>query len=360
METENVISFEHGLASPEQDLSEDELDEVRNNIALIASEITQGRVGFLFGAGMSTPSGGISGRDLAFHIITESFFKSEDIQPHSDRHKQIMSVVDKYPLEAIAEAATVKLPQQLAGLQEILYKKVLPEGSKPHAGHKALVSLAQAHRIQRIFTTNYDPLIETEFSDGAEAIHNLSDLRKLDKIIEMGKTAVIHLHGSFDRDPIITEFDLMSSQRDKSLFQVFLSELLNKVFVFVGYSLADINIRTIYFKAKETIDARKETKKNNYVVCLIMDKTERRIATDIWKNRGAHLIPIDAESFMLMLRARLINETLKDWKKQIGNRLSISVEDLDKKIEMVLAVFPDFSTTTQVLRYLDAISRRAH
>ncbi len=348
------------VKKPEDYLSEDELSDTRDNIALIAKEIIAENIGILCGAGMSMGrSGGISGSELSFQLIKEVFFPTEkEIKEDTDLYKEISAVVSKYPLEAIAEACTVKLPTRFDGVKKILKDKVLPAGSLPHDGHTALAAIAQACKIQKIFTTNYDDLIEKPFNKGAEPIFDLMDLRNLQRILSENKVAIIHLHGAFDKDPIFTEFDLMASQLNKPIFQFFLSELLNKIFIFIGYSLNDSNIRTIYFKAKETINARKETDKNNYVVYPVYDKTERKIAIHIWKNRGAELIPLDAEIFLVMLHKRVAEDALDDWKKDIGLRLGLSVETLDSKVEMILGMFPDFGDTAQVLRYLDAISRK--
>lgn len=345
---------------PENYLSPTEWGDVRNNIAHIASEIIRGNIGFLCGAGMSMgQSGGISGSELAFQLIKAAFFPTEtEIKKNTDLYKQIQAVVGKYPLEAVAEACVEILPQKFTGVMQLIKSKILPVNAKPHDGHKALAALSKAYNIQKIFTTNYDSLIEKEFSEGAEQIFNLEDLQNLERILGENKAAIIHLHGSFENDPIITEFDLMASQLEKPIFQFFLSELLNKVFVFIGYSLNDSNIRTIYFKAKNMINARKATDKNNYVVYPVYDETERKVAANIWKNRGAVLIPLDAEKFLVMLHKRAVENALHEWKVDIGLRLGLSIETLDSKVDMILRMFPDFGETNQVLRYLDAVSRK--
>jgi hypothetical protein len=58
--------------------NQDWQDKVDNDIGHIAEELAQGRINFLFGAGMSIQSGSIPGAELAFQLILEGFFKHKN------------------------------------------------------------------------------------------------------------------------------------------------------------------------------------------------------------------------------------------------------------------------------------------
>lgn len=257
-------------SAPETYLEEGELDDVRNKIAHIADELVGGRVGFLFGSGMSAESNGLLGRDLGFNILKHAFARSAPDPLPDEIQKKIEAVLCKYPLEAIAEAATKELPTGFNGLREFIAQKIVPHDAKPHDGHLALISLAQAYNIQRIYTTNFDNLISNAFSAGGKTITE-SNLREMNEAIQQGKTVIVHLHGTLQEKPLICECDLVSSTGP--LFQLFLADLMCEVFIFVGYSLSDPNLRALYFYAKDILENAKS--------CIRLPTWFRRLLTGL-------------------------------------------------------------------------------
>jgi hypothetical protein len=334
---------------------------VDNDIGHIAEELARGRINFLFGAGMSIQSGSIPGAELAFKLILEGFFKSKsEDNLEDDLEKQIRSVASKYPLEAIASGVEPELPFQETQLSTIL-KQVVFKGKNPelHDGHKHMAAIMQRlGTVRLLFTTNWDTLLEEALGNSAVTITNKKfHTLNLEEVLRE-KIGVVHLHGTFDEEPLIKETDLMSSQRP--LFSLFLAELMAKSFVFVGYSLSDPNIRSLYFQANEILtNQRINLKKITYVVFPPSNDVDRNISSAVWlaPPRNAKYIPLAADEFFRRLYEQLEGKAMIELKKELQIRLSMTRDELNSKIEEIRSVFPDFATDQQVLGYLNMITK---
>lgn len=155
------------------DSSEQELDdqELSNNISQIADQLFYGRIGFLFGAGMSKLSGGIQGDDLAFKLIWQGLFKHRHPPLDEKFEKELHSLAGKYPLEAIAEGVKDKFPYNSIDLVNLLKREVFgDEVPDINEGHKELSSIVKRFNINMLFTTNWDDLLERAIGDRAEPI----------------------------------------------------------------------------------------------------------------------------------------------------------------------------------------------
>jgi len=328
-------------------------------IAQIAGQLVRGRVCFLFGAGMSQPSKGLSGSELAFELLRRGLFKKYRLPLDPDFERQLREVASRFPLEAIAEGVMHRLPFQESELEEILKTVVFRDADqqKParHVGHDLLAAIVARFGPRTLFTTNWDLLLEEALGESGITITE-SNLRGIDRVYDDGNTAVIHLHGTFADNPLIREEDLMDP--DRPLFQLFTSELMTKAFVFVGYSLNDFNIRALYSKARNILARRSQKlKKKTYIVSPPRDDIDRRVSSEIWAHRDAEYLPIGAEEFFQLLYSEAATNYLDDMKQQLKERLNIRLEDLQVKIDEIVRVFPDFQNPEQVVRYLDAITK---
>ncbi|HST52239.1 MAG TPA: SIR2 family protein [Pyrinomonadaceae bacterium] len=326
------------------------------HVSQIANQLMRGRLSFLIGSGMSIPSGGISGKTLAFNLIWKSLYSQYHDPLDHVFTEELKNVADKFPLEAIAEGAMPNLSFRQRELEEFLAENVF-DGKTPqlHDGHIALAALVTKLNIKTIFTTNWDDLLKQALGESGEIITE-QKFRDLDHVLDSGKTAIIHLHGTFSDNPLIREEDLMDPERP--LFQVLMGELLTKVFVFVGYSLSDPNIRALYYKSGNILSKRSEKlEKNTYIVAPPSNRVERRVSTEVWKERHAIYIPMGAEEFFQALYKETATHALDKLKRRLKARLNISSEDLQTKIEEIMSVFPEFEGPEQVLFYLDAITR---
>jgi len=329
--------------------------EIQDEIAKIAQQLEKERVGFLFGAGMSIDSGGLRAEDISYELVRRAFMARVHGELAPEQEEEVRGITKKYPLEAIADGAWPQLSFQKEELEEFLEETVFPDGSEIHEGHRQLAKIAQGFNIGILFTTNWDILIEKAFSRNVSTVTE-SSFRKLDRALASGDVAVVHLHGTFGDDPLVCEKDLMDPSRP--LFQIFLSELLSKAFVFVGYSLSDPNIRALYHYARDVLARRGELEKNTYVVYPADNDTEKRVATAVWQQRGAKYIPLTAEEFFSELHRQAREVVLVKLARTIQQRLDIKEEKiLNEKVNEILNVFPGFGSKEQVLRYLDGITR---
>lgn len=330
------------------------------DIALIAEALEQGQIGFLFGAGMSVASGGLPSRELAYQILRKTEFadvKDDDVVAKA----RIQEIAAEYPLEALAQGVELTLPTMHEGLISLLRKAIFGDDEpKPHNGHKRLGTIINRWQTMKmIFTTNWDNLLEDGIGSSAKtvSIQNAEvTLYHLYEILQQ-KTAVIHLHGTFDDTPLICEKDLIDPERP--LFQLFLGELLSKSFVFVGYSLSDPNIHALYSRARDLLTKRDKTLgKKSYVVFPPRDDFDYRVSNAVWRQRGATYIPLTAEEFFERLYNELDTRVLAALRGRVMRRLGMkTIEELNDKVAELVDVFPDFGNNVQVLLYLDSITR---
>ena len=112
--------------------------------------------------------------------------------------------------------------------------------------HKTIVDLD----FPTIYTTNYDLWIEKSFELHSKdfcKIANVADLAEVQDSV----THIVKLHGDFDDDEsiVLTESSYFNRLDFESPLDIMLrSDVLGKSVLFVGYSLADINIRYLLHK----------------------------------------------------------------------------------------------------------------
>jgi hypothetical protein len=331
------------------------------SIIEIAKHLIKGRIGFLIGAGMSIPAGGLPGSELAFQLLCKAFFtKYQDDGTDAQKKLgvEIRRISNFFPLEAIAQGVIQKLTFRDTELEEIL-KNTVFAGKKPEIqqpGHRDLADLIAKLRLETIYTTNWDTLIEDALGQKCATITEKS-LRKLEDALNNDLPAVIHLHGTFDDDPLIKEKDVMDPERP--LFQLFMAELMTKAFVFVGYSLSDPNIRALYAKSGQVLKRRNEKlMKKTYIIAPPKSDEERQVATAVWNARDdATYLPMTADEFFRAVHQEIVTHQLDELKTKLFSRLGITLSDLNSKIESIQKLFPMFNNEEQVVLYIDAATR---
>jgi hypothetical protein len=303
------------LDSPELPLSPPELtpdQSVNAMIWQIAGEIRRKRVSFFFGAGMScsAPSNIPSGATLGGRIVNELF-------PERVDEKTALNLADAFPLEILAESMEMYDIYKRSGLDRFLTKQIDSAGSQTNAGHTALAGLAPY--LTRIYTTNFDQLIERELGDGCVSAVRPQDLVKIDKAQHKDIPAILHLHGAVPGPYSITESELLTQ---KIPFLQFLnSDLMTHTFVFVGYSLVDPDFRPVYFEVMKTVRDNRELDKKTYIVSMIEQGLARDLAQKCWAARAFDLIPMDAGEFMQALRVAVRYYEHRDEFQEVATRM---------------------------------------
>ena len=293
-------------------------DDVKGNIRTIAQLLLDRRAGFLFGAGMSFESGAMTGSGLAASMLT-AFLASKGVDT-----ADAGNLAEKFPFEAIVEAYEGSLPDPLPDMRR--YLDAAFGELKPHAGHKALAELAC--NIDRIYTTNFDSLIEDAFDGRADAIHAGNENELLD--VPEDVMPVIHLHGVLGSGKRVMNESTVYADASNRLFKEFERDLSWKVFIMVGYSMLDPHIRAMYFRVRELVRKADQGEKKTYIVSPVSSKAELELAKRIWANRSAELVPLPATTFFEMLLSRVDSLKKEKRKAELTKRIDGSGVDYDK------------------------------
>ena len=153
--------------------------------------------------------------------------------------------------------------------------------------HKCLIDM----KFPKIYTTNFDEMIEMAFRHHKESHYPIATL---DDILEApdNVTQIIKFHGTLDLDEtlVISETDYHNRMdMDGPLDIKLRSDLLGKTVLFLGYSFRDLNIRYMWSKLfrvmQENCKAYMVTMKPNYVFDTVYGK------------KGMKIICLDSDDF---------------------------------------------------------------
>lgn len=277
----------------------------RKRLTDLAQAVIDHRVQFLCGAGMSKASGLPLSSQLGVRMAKRLLLGNED----APDVPAISASAGKFSVETIAEAYVHEL-----GSSELnrLIERVVQRGTgKAHAGHKALEFLASQSFIDRLYTTNFDTLLEEGLGERGTAITDSDqDLRLLHEIQEGRKGAavpVLHLHGVVGRECLFLESN--THELDRPLAKLMTADMVTHSFVWVGYSLTDLDLRRLFLALREML-ARHDRENRPFVVYpLTTDATaqesEWQLADQIWKARGCHYLPGAAEVLLPALVSKI-------------------------------------------------------
>jgi hypothetical protein len=283
----------------------------------LVGEIIQQRVHFLCGAGMSKSSSVPLAGELTARMVRQILFGNEN----SDQDKTaVEQVASKYSLETAAEAfRKTKGPTELNALIE---RSVAKGTGKEHAGHRALDYLASNGFIKKVYTTNFDKLIETGLGGKAVTITDLdSDLERLRQITtaQSELVPVLHLHGVGGGECLIVEAETFAL--DRPLARLMMADMVTHSFVWVGYSMSDLDVRHIFLEIRSLLARHKREKRPFVVLPLTTSGTtqayEWRVADEIWSARGCRFIPGRAEDVLPAVVAQLRRAQSEDRVKQL-------------------------------------------
>lgn len=151
-----------------------------------------------------------------------------------------------YPsIERLAMEEYIRIPQYFYCMDESenhkdyyqIIRELVPRDAKANILDELIVSLNPRHLV----TTNYDKLLD-QIADGYEIIREGKQLLK-----GTANQYLIKMHGDIDQVEklVFKEEDYLYYSETHRLMEVFLKALLiDHVFLFVGYSLNDYNLKT--------------------------------------------------------------------------------------------------------------------
>ncbi len=113
--------------------------------------------------------------------------------------------------------------------------------------HKALARLD----VHRIYTTNFEHHVEQALCDAGREVQVLSSLEDFMRPPRPGACQVVKFHGDLDHPDtvVLTESQFFDRFRlEAAPDQRLRADLLGNVFLFLGYSFSDTNIRYIWYR----------------------------------------------------------------------------------------------------------------
>lgn len=145
---------------------------------------------------------------------------------------------------------------------------------------------------EHIITTNYDHLIEDTLNPN---VSNYIVIKSDKDLLEQnGRHYIIKMHGDTDniKEIVLKEDDYLKYSQNHILIETYIKSLLiDKTFLFIGYSLNDNNLSLImsyidYFVKDKGVKNRS----THYLVVNNISKPERQ--TLYWGHRGVELIDL--------------------------------------------------------------------
>ena len=187
------------------------------------------------GAGVSASLGIQDWSGLINHVADELGF-----------NEKIFSELGDY----LALAEYCELNEKMDIVLAWMRKEWSDEKFKKKIGESEIYNALVSFNCKRIYTTNFDGFIETAYNqkkqESAVSVVSIDDFTKKEN---RGKTQVIKLHGDLeDAHLVFSESSYYDRLMNPSALDFKLqSDMLDKTFLFLGYSVSDINIRRIIY-----------------------------------------------------------------------------------------------------------------
>jgi hypothetical protein len=181
--------------------------------------------------------------------------------------------------------------------------------------HQALVEL----EAPLIYTTNWDRWLERSFERAGQPFQKVVSVRDLRRETA-GVTQIVKFHGDFDDDESIVLTDSSYLERlafDSPLDIKLRADTLGRTVLFVGYSLADINMRYLLYKLTKIWEesAYATARPRSYIVLPRTNPVQEAVLESRGVRAIAHNADDQTEGLRLFLEGLLkdaLGKTLAD------------------------------------------------
>jgi NAD-dependent SIR2 family protein deacetylase len=311
--------------------------------ASIAEHLRKGDVRFLIGAGMSRDGGIDLGGGLAKRMLRRAALGPREVD---NAHPTLDKVATSYPFEAIAEYLGKKLGNE-AFVKWLCEKKQGGfDNAKPKDPHKYLYELWASlgpKFLPMVFTTNFDALIEDEFGSDAMCVTS-ENMSALAEAKQGNKLAVVHLHGCVKFPKSIVFGEEKQTTLEGPVFDQFRASLATEVFVLIGYSLSDTNLRHVFFNVQRVAKTREGLTKRTFAAApaggsLEDPASEVTIAKEIWLQRGVDYLAVSAAEFFERVSADSGELAFMRMRDVVADALKKSPDTLNKMLESAAKPF---------------------
>lgn len=264
--------------------------------------IQKGKLTLFVGAGFSIKAGAPSVSQLKEAFIEDFPADEQDAL----RDQGLDEITEKYVKEVCGGSRNE--------LNTILEQK-FSFNRKDLTDHELL---AKIPHIKRIFTTNYDSLLEDTYCPKhCQVIRHSKDAAYLDE----NKVAVFKIHGDFEAkdDIIITQSDynrFVGGAPDKYLWDLLKTEFVTRNFLFLGYSLKDSNVLESLFDVEKHLS---NNRREHFIVVPNMSKRD----SGRLKKHGVEYVQGTAEEFLTALFDYLEQNAKGDLENDIQTKENI-------------------------------------
>ncbi len=239
------------------------------------------------GAGMSANVGYPSWDDLLKHLGQNLGGRSRG--QRNLTHQEVVELTGNDRLR-IAEYYYLTEGKQVGPLRREIDRQFGNVSPLTFGGYVDLINLG----AQRIYTTNFDDLIERTYQELKLPYEMVATPRDL-ALSTGNQTEIIKYHGDLTNDPslVLTESQYYRRLNFESPMDLkFRADLLGKSVMFIGYSFSDINIRIIWFRLLDMMRGVDQTDlPTSYMVIVKPNQVEELL----YKDAGIETVILDPD-----------------------------------------------------------------
>lgn len=302
----------------------------------LISLVRKEEVTLFIGAGFSLEAHAPSVAMLKQAILNE--ISKEGQNGHSNDGLDELS---EYFVEEECTGSRVQLVQILKNL----FTSFKPTSLSDH------IALTKIPHFHKIFTTNYDTLLEDSYSvDDCQVVRTDKDCSTM----ENKPVTIFKIHGDFtDPDSLVITTqdykDLLAQKRNKEMWKLVEGEFLTKNIAFIGYSLEDDNILKLIERISKAVG--KEQRQMFLIAPSISESRKKEL-----KKKHIQYYKAYASEFLKELNKDLANNVTSDYQQHLissetysrfMNLHNIMVSLIPKKEEdnIVGQIFPSEGNT---------------